>query len=300
MASTKPAWRRRAEAAIMLAVLKAPLVLPYRARLATMAFLMTWVIGPLAGYGRRVRANLAHVCPDLPPAEVRRLSRAVPANTGRMLMEIASGQTFVEKVRCETLGGPGVGALDTARAAGRPIIVVSGHFGNFDAARCALAQRGHDIGALYRPIDDPALDAYFHDVLTEIAAPVFPRGRSGLGQMLRFLRKGNTVALLLDQYVNRAPVLTFFGQPAPTSLSAAEMALKYDALLVPVYGIRRDDRFEIVAEDPIPHSDPATMTQAINDSLEARVRADMDQWLWIHRRWKPERQRKRAAARTRR
>jgi len=106
--------------------------------------------------------------------------------------------------------------------------------------------------------------------------------------MVKFLRDGNTVAILLDQYVHGGTVLRFFGKPAPTSLSAADMALKYDALLVPVYGIRRRGGFDIIAEDPIPHSTPEAMTQAINDSLEARVRADMDQWLWIHRRWKPD------------
>ena len=117
--------------------------------------------------------------------------------------------------------------------------------------------------------------------------------------MIRFIRSGNAVAILLDQYVNDGAPLTFFGQTAPTSLSAAELALKYDALLVPGYGIRVAGGFEVIVEASIPHSDPSTMTQAINDSLEGQVRQNMDQWLWIHRRWKPERQRKRAAAKTR-
>ncbi|MGB0905245.1 MAG: lysophospholipid acyltransferase family protein, partial [Mangrovicoccus sp.] len=190
--------------------------------------------------------------------------------------------------------GPGVAALEQAKAEGRPIIVVSGHFGNFDAIRGALALRGYKIGALYRPLDDPRLETAFHTMLTHIADPVFPRGRSGLGQMLRFLKKGNTIALLLDQYVHEAAPLSFFGKPAPTSLSAAEMALKYKALLIPVYGIRRaDGSFELRIESEIPHSSAPVMTQALNDDLERMIRAHMDQWLWIHRRWKPERQAKR-------
>lgn len=287
------AWHRRA----ILLLLHAPRVLPYRPRLAVVAWAMAHVFGPVAGYRARIRDNLHHVLPDLPAREVRRLSRAVPANTGRMLAEIAAGQRFIDEIAKMPMQGPGLPALDTARATGQPIVIVSGHFGNFDAARCALAQRGHSIGALYRPVDDPRLDRFFHDVLSRIAAPVFPRGRKGLGQMVRFLRQGNAVAILLDQYVHGGAALTFFGKPAPTSLSAAEMALKYGALLVPVYGIRRGPRFDIVAETPIPHSDAETMTQSINDSLEARVRAHMDQWLWIHRRWKPEIQSSRAADR---
>lgn len=287
LAATAPPgspWTRRA----ILALLGAPRLLPYDLRLAVIAWIMAWVFAPIAGYDRRIRENLAFVRPDLPPHEVRRLTRAVPANTGRMLGEIAAGQPFIDRISRTPMTGPGLAALDAARDAGRPIIVVSGHFGNFDAARCALAQRGHDIGALYRPVDDPALDRIFHDALSRIAAPVFPRGRRGLAQMVRFLRAGNTVAILLDQYVHGGAPLTFFGKLAPTSLSAAEMALKYDALLVPVYGIRTAAGFDIVAEEPIAHDTPAAMTQRINDSLEARVRADMDQWLWIHRRWKPD------------
>ncbi|OSP56388.1 lysophospholipid acyltransferase family protein [Pseudoruegeria sp. SK021] len=294
------AGSRRSTSWAILTLLRAPLILPYRMRLAVVAWLMTYVVAPIAGYDRRIRDNLAHVCPDLPEADIRRLIRAVPANTGRMMMELASGEDFKAQLDGTDMQGPGLAALDAARVAHRPIVVVSGHFGNGEAARYLLSQRGHQIGVLYRPVDDPNLDAYFNAAMSRIALPVFPRGRRGLAQMLRFLRQGNAIALLIDQYVNRATPLTFFGKPAPTSLNAAEMALKYDALFIPVYAIRRGHTFEVIAEDPIAHSDAATMTQAFNDSLEARVRADMDQWLWIHRRWKPERQRKAAVAKMRR
>jgi len=277
-------WTRRA----ILLLLGIPRLLPYRPRLAVIAWVMARVFAPIAGYDRRIRENLAHVLPGLPPHEIRRLTIAVPANTGRMLGELAAGTPFIARIAGTPMTGPGLDALDAARAARRPIIVVSGHFGNFDAARCALALRGHSVGALYRPVDDPALDRIFHDALSRIAAPVFPRGRRGLGQMVRFLRDGNTVAILPDQYVHGGAPLRFFGQPAPTSLAAAELALKYDALLVPVYGIRNGSGFDIVAENPIPHDTPEAMTQMVNDSLEAQVRAHMDQWLWIHRRWKPD------------
>lgn len=272
----------------MIGLLAVPKILPYRLRLAVAGWIMAYIFGPIAGYGERIRANLAFVMPDLPEREVRRMIRAVPANTGRMLTEISAPERFKAEIRPIEMQGPGLPALDAAREAGRPIVIPSGHFGNFDAARCALVQRGHKMGALYRPVDDPAIDKLFHDLLTGISEPVFPRGRKGLGQMVRFLRQGNAVAILLDQYVYGGAPLTFFGKPAPTSLSAAEMALKYDALLIPVYGIRRGRSFDIIADNPIPHSDPLTMTQAINDSLEAQVRQHMDQWLWIHRRWKPE------------
>jgi KDO2-lipid IV(A) lauroyltransferase len=71
-------------------------------------------------------------------------------------------------------------------------------------------------------------------------------------------------------------------------VSAAELALRYDALLIPFYGIRKANGldFETVLEAPIPPSDPQTMTQALNDSLAARIKADPGQWFWVHRRWR--------------
>ncbi|TMV76841.1 lysophospholipid acyltransferase family protein, partial [Thioclava sp. BHET1] len=91
-----------------------------------------------------------------------------------------------------------------------------------------------------------------------------------------------------DQHMGNGARLRFFGQDALTSLSAAELALKYEALCVPAYAIRQPNGldFEVLIEAPIPHGPAEEMTQALNDSLEAQVRQHMDQWFWIHRRWK--------------
>jgi len=96
------------------------------------------------------------------------------------------------------------------------------------------------------------------------------------------------MGLLNDQRIGHGADLTFFGHRAKTALSSAEMALKYNCLLIPVYGIRQPDgiSFDLLIESPIPHSTPEIMTPALNDSLEVQVRAHMDQWFWVHRRWK--------------
>ena len=94
--------------------------------------------------------------------------------------------------------------------------------------------------------------------------------------------------MLFDQDVRGAPQIDFLGQPARTATSAADLALRYDALLIPFYATRLPDglSFAIDLEAPIAHSDAATMTAALSASLEVRVRANPEQWFWIHRRWK--------------
>ena len=262
---------------------------PYRVRVRAMGWVGSHLFAPLAGYRRRIRENLALVCPDLPRAEVRRLTRAVPDNAVRTLVEIFSGAEFA-RVACnaEVSGAEGLAAIEAAQAAGRPVILISGHFGNYDVARAVLAARGLRVGGLYNPMSNPHFNARYVAAIGAISQPVFPRGRRGLADMVRFLRGGGILGMLIDQHMDNGAPLRFFGRTAWTALSAAEMALKFDALVVPVYGRRRADgiSFELIVEPPVPHGTPEAMTQALNDSLEAQVRTHMDQWFWVHRRWK--------------
>ncbi len=262
--------------------------IPYTARVPIAGWVVSRIVAPLAGYSNRVRENLALVCPELPAKEVERLVRGVSDNVGRTMIEYYSGQDFIDRVRDLPVQGPGAAALEAAHRENRPVILATGHFGNYDVARAALVARGYRVGGLYKPMRNPLFNAHYVETLATIGKPLFARGNRGLGEMVRFLKSGGMLGLVMDQHMSHGEPLTFFGKRAMTATSAADLALKYDAAIIPIYGIRRPDglNFDIVAEAPIPRTDVITMTQAINDSLEAHVRAHMDQWFWIHRRWK--------------
>lgn len=281
-------WPLRLRGAVLRGLIAGLLRLPYAWRVPLCGWVLARVIAPLAGYRARVRENLALVLPDLPPAEVRRLMRRVPDNVGRTLIEIYSGPEFAARACARPIAGAGLAALDAAHAAGRPVILVTAHFGNYDASRAALIARGFRVGALYMPMADAAFNAHYVRAISGIGTPVFPRGREGLADMVRHLRSGGMLGMLIDQHMRHGAALSFFDRTAKTALSAAELALRYDALLVPTYGIRQPDglSFQVVVEPPIPRGTPEAMTQALNDSLEALARRHMDQWFWIHRRWK--------------
>ncbi|MGB3277568.1 MAG: lysophospholipid acyltransferase family protein [Pseudorhodobacter sp.] len=281
-------WLGKLQNGLLRSLIGLLLVLPYRWRVPLCGWVMAYVIAPLAGYDKRVRDNLALIMPDLPQAEIKRMVREVPRNVGRTLIEIYSGAEFIARATAEPLQGDGLAALDQAHADGRPVILVTGHFGNYDASRAALIARGYRVGALYRPMGDPDFNAHYVKAISRIGTPVFPRGRLGLGDMVRFLRSGGMLGLLMDQQISSGVSLDFMGQPAMTALSAADLALKYDALVVPTYAVRRAGGldFDIIIEKPIPHGTAEEMTQALNDSLGRLVRKYPDQWFWIHRRWK--------------
>lgn len=278
---------------VLRGAIGAALALPRRWRVPAFGWLVSRVISPLAGFPARIRANLAHVRPDLPETEVAALCRRVPDNFARTLIENYATEELLEIGRRTEPTGPGVAALEEARAAGRPILLVTGHFGNYEVPRAALIARGWTVGGLYRPMNNRFFNDHYAATMHRLGGPVFPRGRSGTAGFLRHLRGGGAGVLLIDQYFHSGADLDFFGKPAPTALSAAEIALKIDALMLPFFGIRRPDglTFDAVFATPVAHSDPVTMTQAFNAALEAQVAAHMDQWFWIHRRWKPERRR---------
>lgn len=263
-------------------------LLPYASRIRFGGWAVGHLVAPLAGWRRRVRDNLRLIWPDLPGPEVARLVEAVCDNAGRTLAELYSPQDFKAQVKNAPVRGEGLDTILQAQARGQGVILVSGHFGNHDIARAVLAGRGLSVGALYKPQRNPFVEAHFRATIGAISEPIFPRGRRGLAAMVQHLKQGGMLGILIDQHMRHGARLSFLGHRALTATSAADLALKYDCLLVPVYGIRQPDglSFDLVVEPPIPKGTPEAMTQAVNDSLERRVIAHPEQWFWIHRRWK--------------
>ena len=288
MSRTEPTFQDRVVDFAARGFIRAAKMLPYRWRVPAMGWIVSRIAAPLAGWHRRVRDNLAHVRPDMPKDQVRRMERAVPDNFGRDLIEMYSADEFRERARSFQFQGDGVEALFAARDAKRPVLLITGHFGNYDAPRAALSVNGFPVGGLYNPMANPLFNEHYVAALGSIASPVFERSRRGMSGIIRFLRGGGMVGIVVDQYMKHGETLDFMGQPAKTALSAAELAVKYDALAIPIYGVRKENGldFDLYVEPPIPHGDPAEMTQAMNDSLGRMVDRFPDQWFWIHRRWK--------------
>lgn len=268
--------------------------LPYDRRIPAMGRITRKVIAPLAGYNRRSAMNLSYIFPDMDRDERAAIVAEVADNAGRTFIENYSPDEFLALNADAPISGPGLAALEDAQTKGRAVILVTGHFGNYEAPRAALVSRGHDVGGLYRPATNRFFNDHYAGTFTAYGGPIFAQGRRGTAGFVRHLKAGGILVLLHDQHVTRGKRMMFMGRPALTALSASELALRYDALLIPFYGTRREDglSFDIELEAPVPHSDAVTMTKALNESLEARIRAHPGQWFWIHRRWKVGRMKK--------
>lgn len=264
------------------------LALPYAMRVRLMGWIVARIVGPVAGYGHRARANLALIHPDWSSARRRAVAKAVLDNVGRTLIENYSGAELSQRVAAAPRRGEGWDALETATAAGRPVLFVTGHFGNHEAARHQLQAQGYPTGGIYRAMVNPFFNAHYVETLASVSGPVFERGRRGTAGFVRHLRGGGRATILFDVHDFHGVPIDFLGRPAMTSTSAAELALRYDAVVIPYFAVRCADglSFDIWLEAPIAHDTPEAMMRAMTARLEARITASPDQWFWVHRRWK--------------
>ncbi len=279
---------------VLRAIIGTMLLLPYRIRVPAMGWVVRNILAPVAGYNKRSAENLEFIYPDMPTERRRKIVAGVADNMGRTFIENYSTKNFIARIARTEPVGAGLDAIEKARKSGQPIILVSGHFGNYEAPRAALVARGYNVGGLYRAARNKYFNAHYAQTMLAFGGPIFEQGQRGTSGFVRHLKQGGLLVLLFDQNVIRGESLPFLGRPAATATSAAQLALRYNALLIPFYGTRRENGldFDIEFEAPIPHSDPKTMTMAMNSSLEARIQKNPGQWFWIHRRWKVGRRKK--------
>ncbi|MEO0486037.1 MAG: lauroyl acyltransferase [Pseudomonadota bacterium] len=263
-------------------------LLPYNQRLAMMGWFARRILGPAVRYRKRARANLAMVYPDMPEAQRHAIADQVLDGFGRTVAENYSRQTFRERIARCPIEGPGLPAALAARDAGRPIVFSCGHWSNHEAARTALDLAGFKVGGLYKPMANPYFNEHYVESITDVSGPVFPTGRDGTRAFMQFIAEGGHAFLLHDVYYNRGEWMDFLGHPAKTALTTGDLALRFDALLIPYFATRQPDgtSFKIELLEPIAHSDARTMVRALMDALEDRIAENPGQWMWIHRRWK--------------
>jgi Kdo2-lipid IVA lauroyltransferase/acyltransferase len=181
--------------------------------------------------------------------------------------------------------------LHAGAAEGRGVLLLSGHFGNWELLAASHALTGRTLSVVMRPLDAPLLDRLVARFRLRTGAEFIAK-RHGLRDVLDALRRGRMVGVLLDQNASRSEgvFVPFFGIPASTSKSLALIALRTRTPVVPVF-IRRlpDGRHSVEVDPPVevpPDGDVVAYTAAFNRAVETAIRRAPEQWLWLHDRWK--------------
>jgi len=239
--------------------------------------------------------NLRRSFPEWTEESVDRTARGVWIHFGGVMFDLVRILARGPKI----VGPPlvTIEGREHAEAAHRSpngVVLITGHFGNWETHGIVHARHFGSIGVVARPLDNPTLD-HAMTVLRESAGNEVIEKEHAMIRSMRRLKAAQGVAFVVDQNVQEKEgiFVNFFGRPACTTPFAARLAIRTGAMVLPCRAVMTPDfRYRVIYDAPI---DPKTfgdgdaaiwaLTQAMMNTTEAWIRANPDQWLWMHRRW---------------
>ncbi|WP_333611261.1 lipid A biosynthesis acyltransferase [Brevundimonas bullata] len=248
-------------------------------------------LGPLTGTHRTVTRNLRIAFPDMDAAERDRLAIDQWEQTGRTFAEMAVMDRLTPSSgRIDLVGFERLHAI---RDSGRPVVFASGHLANFEIMASAILAAGVPCQVTYRAANNPYVEVQIRQSRARYGIKLFAPKGDGTRELMAGMKRGESVALLVDQKYDQGPEVEFFGQPVNASPGAARLALKFGTVIQPLSVVRLPGvRFRVTAHEPITVPDTGDKAtdvlagvQAVNRFVEDRVREHPVDWFWVHKRW---------------
>ncbi|HYG66776.1 MAG TPA: lysophospholipid acyltransferase family protein [Anaeromyxobacteraceae bacterium] len=253
----------------------------------------------VAGKTRRLALeHLAVAFPETPEAEREAIARAMFVHLGRCALELTSIRSYdADLERYVELEEPGL--LSEVMARGKGMMFVTGHLGNWELLARRIARAGVPNAVIAKAGGDANLNRFAEQLRAEGGVTTLWREDHDTGRaIIRTFRQGKALGLLIDQDTKVQGVFApFFGRPAWTPRSAADLALRFGAPVVVGTVHRRGPNpgdghlLELteVPYDPHPADEEAEvirLTAACNAVLEDAIRRHPAEWVWMHARWK--------------
>ena len=212
-------------------------------------------------------------------------------NYGRILAEYPFLKDFRKNKLEQFIIIDGIENLDKIKINKKPVVFISGHFHNFELMAMQIEKYGINLAAIYRPLNNVFLNKTMERIRTKyICRNQIRKGRAGTRQILENLKKGNSIALMIDQRVTEGIKIDFFGNLASTTTIPAQIIKKYECDLVPIYIERFEKfKFKMYVSQPIAINSEKSqkeISEHLNTILEKMILKNPDQWIWTHNRWK--------------
>ena len=264
-------------------------------------------------FGRALGTAAFHVAPGERRKALASLSVAFPELTDEARLEIARrcfrhlGTAALEMAVAPRLGVAGLDRLvdmssegaaarmQEAQRRGRGVVCIAAHLGNWELHAWSVARHGLPLHAVGKENVDPRLNRLVDRFRARGGLRNVWRGQPGAAvAMLRALRKGELLAMLIDQDTNVQNVFVpFFGRPAATPRAAADLVLRTGATALVCLNHRGEDGvYRATTEEvEVPRTgdterDVVELTARFTARIEAGIRAHPEQWVWMHQRWK--------------
>lgn len=259
-------------------------------------------IGTLFREDKIARANLTAAFPEKSPEEIDRIVTGVWDNVGRIGAEFA----HLDRIWDYDASNPGKQSnvefskrtgeiFDALRDDGKPALIFASHLGNWEIPALAAVAHGLDTAVLYRPPNIAAADRAIKSIRAVSMGNLIAASHDAPVKLAHALDEGKHVAMLVDQWFTKGAEVDFFGRKTRANPMLARLLRQVDC---PIHGVRvirlPNHRFRIELSEevkPVRSADGkvdiAGTMQAVTSVLESWIREYPDQWLWLHRRWRP-------------
>ncbi|MEO7454268.1 MAG: lysophospholipid acyltransferase family protein [Fimbriimonadales bacterium] len=243
-------------------------------------------------YRSRTIKNLRLAFPEWTEEQVQKTAKGVFEHFGKTLARFFGGGKETTDEVIASVDMLGLALVDEALAQGKGILAITAHFGNWERMAEVFAARGYKISVVARDTNEERTTKIVNDVRKGRGIEVFSRGKAAR-ELLRRLRANQVVGILTDQNT-REILVPFFGIPAGTNEGPAVIHLLTGTPLFTAFAVELPDgRYRVDAERlEIPEStgdreaDVIAIMTRINQKIEEAIRANPEQWLWMHDRWR--------------
>ena len=173
----------------------------------------------------------------------------------------------------------------------QPVVFISGHFGNFELMSMEITKKKINLATIYRPLNNFFLNPFMEYLRKKyVCKDQIKKGISGVREAIEFIKKDYSIALMIDQRVSEGEKVKFFNNLALTTTLPAQLAIKYNLDIIPVFIQRiNDSKFNLEFNYPINpknFENKIQLSEKLNNVIEKMIIRNPGQWIWTHNRWK--------------
>ena len=249
------------------------------------------IFGPLIRKKNIIKNNILKALPNIDEKKINLIQKGMWNNYGRILSEYIFLKEFKSNNFKKNIVVEGQEILDKIRDSKKPVIFVSGHFSNYELMTLQIVKTDIPLSAVYRPLNNVFMRMVQDKIRNKyISKNYIPKGVAGTRKLLKYFKKGSSIAIMIDQRVSEGEKIKFFNHDAYTTTIPAQFSKKYKCEIVPIYVERLGGiKFKIKINKPMKFKNEDSINKITTDLnlwLESMVLKNPSQWIWTHNRWK--------------
>jgi len=249
------------------------------------------IFGPLIRKKELIKSNILKALPNADINKIDFIQKNMWNNYGRILSEYVFLKNFRSNDFEKNIIVEGQEFLEKIRDSKNPVIFVSGHFSNYELMTMQIVKTNIPLSAVYRPLNNIFMRMVQDKIRSKyISKNYIPKGMAGTRQLLKYFKKGFSIAIMIDQRVSQGEKIKFFNHYAYTTTIPAQFTKKYNCEIVPIHIERLGGiKFKITINKPMKFKKEDSIekiTTDLNLWLENMILKNPDQWIWTHNRWK--------------